>query len=317
MDVDAAFTISDTVCFGTTVKPQNMDTSFKLRNFWRYQKDSSDKIMPEIVFLSAGIQKVFHSVSDSVCTDTTSRTVQVLALPKIALNDTLVCGPNQLSVNLTDANTTKYFLNGQPTPPQYILDKTGIFTVKLSNPNCFLEKTVNVKIVPFPSPLQENDTAYCNGVPVAVTFKGNFENISWDNKLAKDTFFVEDGVRHTFRATYSLDKACRINDTFFIRRKSCPYQFDVLFIPNSFSPNSDGTNDVFEVYSTKNAEFQQMSVYNRWGNRVFQSSDATKSWDGTLNRQLLSPDVYIYWVRFKNLKTGRLEIVSGDVSLIK
>ncbi len=64
-----------------------------------------------------------------------------------------------------------------------------------------------------------------------------------------------------------------------------------VFIPNAFTPNGDGENDVLRVYGSA-IERLHLVVYNRWGQKVFETYDKDGSWDGRFNGQLLHPDVF-------------------------
>ena len=69
-----------------------------------------------------------------------------------------------------------------------------------------------------------------------------------------------------------------------------------LFIPNAFSPNGDGINDLFEVKGEVAAEFE-LTVFNAWGSVVFHSLSITQGWDGKFNGASLPPGYYTYRIR--------------------
>lgn len=66
-----------------------------------------------------------------------------------------------------------------------------------------------------------------------------------------------------------------------------------LTIPNVFTPNQDGSNDLFLI-SAKNIKEFNLIIVNRWGNVVFESTDITNSWDGTFNNTLCTEGTYFY-----------------------
>jgi gliding motility-associated-like protein len=90
-----------------------------------------------------------------------------------------------------------------------------------------------------------------------------------------------------------------------------------LYLPNAFSPNNDGNNDVFCVQGTNRCitDFSMM-IYDRWGEKLFESSDISFCWDGTYKGKVLNPDVYIYYVKAKDQYQKDL-IKKGNVTLIK
>jgi len=66
-----------------------------------------------------------------------------------------------------------------------------------------------------------------------------------------------------------------------------------IFVPNAFSPNNDGFNDSLYVRSDYVASME-LSIYDRWGEKVFQTNDQSVGWDGKFNGKLASPAVYVY-----------------------
>jgi gliding motility-associated-like protein len=94
-----------------------------------------------------------------------------------------------------------------------------------------------------------------------------------------------------------------------------------IFIPNTFSPNNDGMNDVFYPRGRGLAQIRSMKVFNRWGQQVFQrvnfiANDPSAGWDGTFKGQLLGPDVYVYMVEIV-CENNALITLKGDVMLVR
>jgi gliding motility-associated-like protein len=89
-----------------------------------------------------------------------------------------------------------------------------------------------------------------------------------------------------------------------------------VYIPNAFTPNGDGANDVFEVYGTT-LRSVAMRVFNRWGEKVFDSMDSQwATWDGTYKGVLQSSGVYVYVVDLVYLD-GVKKTREGSVTLIR
>ncbi|GAA4337101.1 PKD domain-containing protein [Flaviaesturariibacter amylovorans] len=94
-----------------------------------------------------------------------------------------------------------------------------------------------------------------------------------------------------------------------------------IFVPNTFSPNGDGANDVFGIQGSGMARVKSLRVFNRWGEVVFERrdfpvNDAGAGWDGTYKGQKAAPDVYIYQLEVycENSDVIRTE---GNVALIR
>lgn len=94
-------------------------------------------------------------------------------------------------------------------------------------------------------------------------------------------------------------------------QQCCTYSY-----PNAFTPNGDGMNDGFRVVVYGNTSEYQLSIFNRWGQRVFMTNDPKKSWDGTFGGKLCDVGVYYYRVKGVCL-TGPEEEQAGEFTLIR
>lgn len=94
-----------------------------------------------------------------------------------------------------------------------------------------------------------------------------------------------------------------------------------LFIPNTFTPNGDGQNDIFYPRGVGFDALRSFRVYNRWGEVVFERSkfplnDKASGWDGTFKGQQLPPDVFVYTVE-ADCENGDVIKWKGDVTLVR
>jgi gliding motility-associated-like protein len=94
-----------------------------------------------------------------------------------------------------------------------------------------------------------------------------------------------------------------------------------VFIPNTFSPNGDGSNDIFYPRGTGLFNIKTMRIFNRWGEMVFEKSnfnanDMMSGWDGTYKGQKLNPDVFVYIIDVRCDNDNTLNY-KGNVTLIR
>ena len=91
-----------------------------------------------------------------------------------------------------------------------------------------------------------------------------------------------------------------------------------VFIPNMFTPNGDGINDTWKpVMSDYSKEGYELSIFDRWGQQVFHTTDTEKSWDGTINGKPAAPNtVYSYQVTVKNIIEKEYKF-TGNITLIE
>jgi gliding motility-associated-like protein len=96
-----------------------------------------------------------------------------------------------------------------------------------------------------------------------------------------------------------------------------------LFLPNVFSPDDDGINDFFTVFTKSECikRVKLMNVYSRWGEQVFSNSnfapnDGSGAWQGRFRGKKLPVDVYVYYVEIEYYD-GSIQKKSGDVTLVR
>ena len=89
---------------------------------------------------------------------------------------------------------------------------------------------------------------------------------------------------------------------------------DAIYVPNTFTPNGDGQNDLFGAVHYGNIDSYSMSIYNRWGQLVFESNTINDWWDGSYKNQIQQGGLYVYYVRVEMnnhpvLKTGQVQLM--------
>ncbi|MBL4752695.1 MAG: gliding motility-associated C-terminal domain-containing protein, partial [Flavobacteriales bacterium] len=91
-----------------------------------------------------------------------------------------------------------------------------------------------------------------------------------------------------------------------------------IFIPNSFTPNGDGFNEVFHPKGKGiNEKGYQFYLYNRWGDEIWGTSNFLEPWDGTVNKGDPAPTGVYVWLIISRDLTGRSHTYTGHVSLIR
>ncbi|RMF32633.1 MAG: gliding motility-associated C-terminal domain-containing protein [Bacteroidetes bacterium] len=96
-----------------------------------------------------------------------------------------------------------------------------------------------------------------------------------------------------------------------------------MYIPNAFSPDGDGINDLFYIFAREGSvrEIKTFLVFSRWGETVweyhnFQPNDPAAGWDGTHRGQLMNPAVFVYFAEIEMID-GSIRLFEGDVTLIR
>ena len=118
-------------------------------------------------------------------------------------------------------------------------------------------------------------------------------------------------VRTRYFVNASTERGCAISDSIDVLVKET-----VIDIPNAFTPGSNGNNDVFKPAKRGIASLKSFSIYNRWGQKVFESNDIDKGWDGTFNDKPQPVGVYIYTIDAV-ANNGKKFTRNGNVTLIR
>ncbi|MFM7682190.1 MAG: PKD domain-containing protein, partial [Bacteroidota bacterium] len=105
---------------------------------------------------------------------------------------------------------------------------------------------------------------------------------------------------------------CIINDT----QEIWIFESPDVFAPTAFTPNSDNTNDIFIPFYINIKTLQSFRIYNRWGNKIFETNDMNKFWDGTFSGKPAPMETYTWLVECFDVR-GRRLIKKGMVTLIR
>ena len=111
------------------------------------------------------------------------------------------------------------------------------------------------------------------------------------------------------------DGICSKSDTVLVTTFQFICGDPYLYIPNAFSPNHDGENDVLYVRGAL-VEEMVFRIFDRWGEMVFESFDRTNGWDGTFRGKEMDPDTYDYYLEVTCVG-GDEAIVKGNITLLK
>ncbi len=108
---------------------------------------------------------------------------------------------------------------------------------------------------------------------------------------------------------------CRVDTNLYIEVIPVICEEPNIFVPNAFSPNGDGHNDVLHVRGSF-IEEMVFVIYDRWGEKVFESSRPREGWDGTYKGRKVDPAVFVYYLEVKCIG-GKSFFKKGNVTVLK
>jgi len=222
-----------------------------------------------------------------------------------------------------------YFAGGNPSgahtavPGIICYANAGVYPIKLVVSNLGGSDSMTMQVTVNSKPVAEfKDSA------LTVSYKTNLSLPACT--IAQRADWYKDGVlicsdcpvlkieAKYFNTTYHCvvsNGDCHDSCTYSIRVIDIPHD---VWLPDAFTPNGDGRNDVFHIITDNpNVLVTSLSVFNRWGQRVFVSNMNNDGWDGTFNGKACELGTYYWMIQYKILGTDEVYSQKGDVTLVR
>jgi gliding motility-associated-like protein len=193
---------------------------------------------------------------------------------------------------------------------------TTVYTITVVSDNaCPAKKTVTVTVNPKPELFAGRDTTFDSDELMVITATGT-GRITW---ISGENMSCADCPRTEI---FPIRKTCYVAEA--VNEYGCTETDEVcvdvgldyaIYVPNTFSPNQDGLNDLFLVsgFGISNVHLQ---VFDRWGEQMFETNDVQTGWNGGFRGQPCKIGTYTWKVSF-NATSGKVEERSGHVNLLR
>lgn len=231
-------------------------------------------------------------------------------------NDRVLCAGQTIDLNAGNGFSEYRWQDGSKDST-YSVNKEGTYFV-IATDSCgnIFSDTIHVL-----KSIAKMDFSYpgiiCNEDTATIKLDTQLKNYSFvpyeSALISKDEikFFPDKSTLYTIKAE-ALDK-CIVSDTILINVKDCPLTF---FIPNSFTPNNDGLNDVFRPVITGRLVQYEFSIFNRYGQRIFKSNKSSEGWSGFVSGTPQPIGVYV-WICHYQFKNKENQTRKGSVYLVR
>lgn len=299
---------------------------------WEIQNSivSNNNGFTELFNQAGNYQVILTSTNDStLCSDSDTALIVVNPLPNIEVNDDQVlCIGDQYQ--LLASGGIEYYWT-----PNLFLSDTNISnpTTSTTTPitytvigvdsnGCVNSDSVRIDIQMEPelnyiSP----DTVAFPGMTLPIYTDSDMDiNYSWSPSDGLSCIncpnpIATPEVSTTYTLTYSDQLGCFMFDTTITIVIDDDYS---IYVPNAFTPDGDGINDIFKVESYGFKEFKSFAIFNRWGELLYETQDLNKGWDGTYPNgdKAQSEQVYVYRFTAKRFNGEEVEKI-GSVLLLR
>jgi gliding motility-associated-like protein len=249
--------------------------------------------------------------SDGGCAFRDSITVSYKPSPAVALgNDTTLCDGQTILLDATN-NGSSYLWQDGSTQATYLVDRAGAYSVKVDEDGCDTTGSITVAYISKPIINLGTDTTVC--VTQQLVLDASYPNSTyeWQDGSTSPRYTV------TTAGTYSVsvtDQCGATLDSIRVVYENCACKF---YIPNGFTPNCDGLNDLFQPKYQCLFSNYVLRVFNRWGQLVFTSNNPNTGWDGNLAGQQQPPGTYVWELAYRDSLTGKDMRKSGTVVLVR
>jgi len=231
--------------------------------------------------------------------------------------DTIICSGQTLLLNpnISGGNYVWQQLNGmypnQSNEAFYVVDKPGVYAVEVEKDYCKAADTIKVKFIDPPIFNLGGSAILCNGAKKILTVTADSATYRWQDGSDLNSYVITQAGKYLV----SVKNMCAVvSDSFTVEYQEC----HKVFIPNIFSPNGDGINDMWQVYGGDDAaKIISLQIFNRWGSLVYEANNvdfysADATWDG--NNSTNGTYTYFVTVAFT---TGENELFSGNVEIMR
>ena len=306
---------------------------------WNFGDGSTSTVQnPNHAYTAAGNYTVTLLVTSNLgCTNSVTNQVVVAPIPVAAFTAPNAC--SGVPVNFTDQSTIAsgnitdwdwtFGDGGNSTTqnPIHTYNTGGNYSATLtvtSNIGCVNSITQPVIITTTPTAsfdFTPNDPDIINPTVQFLNTSVNGVTYDWDfgglggstQNSPLYTFPEEPGSYAVTLIAYS--GAC--TDT--VKQNIAIKDVVIYYVPNSFTPDGDEFNQTFQPVFTNGFDPYDfnMQIFNRWGETVFESNDATIGWDGSYHGKLVSDGIYTWRIEFKTLATDERIILEGHVNKLQ
>ncbi|RLD66366.1 MAG: hypothetical protein DRI84_04960 [Bacteroidetes bacterium] len=244
------------------------------------------------------------------CNNSDSINISYKYPPKVDLGpDTSIC--ISTSLVLYDLNTSladKYHWQDGSSNSSINASVAGQYTLTKGLLGCYNSDTINISLSYPPFVSISNDTFLCENRSIFLELKDSSAQYLWS------TGNTDNLIEITESGTYWViahNRCGTVSDSITVSECQCK-----IAIPNAFSPNGDGLNDVFEPKFDCHFKKYNFKIYNRWGELLFDTYNPFESWNGTYQFNELDPGVYVYIITYQTFQDKTYHL-KGNVYLVK
>ncbi len=312
---------------------------------WNFGPDatpamSSDLDVNNVVFNSPGIHNITLTAWFNNCYKYESDQLFIFRAPSVDFSD--LPGPRCIPAtvqfeNLSSADTPMYYTwsfgdgnNSKDENPIHIFENAGSYSIGLeviTTEGCvdtlYMLKQDFITVHPSPTSqfkVSPEVTNVCNDlIQFTDEAVGANQYFYWfDDSIS---FSMEQNPIHNYQSSGTIypmqiavnEYGCR--DTSYQKLEIEPFS---IYIPNSFTPDGDDFNNEFNGFFGLDVYEWELTIYNKWGELIYQTNDPQYGWDGSLHGVIMPQGIYAYRLKYVSCdKPAGWQMIIGHVNLLR
>jgi len=315
------FELPDTICYGDSVQTENTYNALAHRIKWHLTGGDTDSIVYDsgsfgYRFNDPGQFLLRQTIWFLGCAYSYEKSITVLEELTAAIDPPgIVCDTSGVTLHVNANRELKDFLwNTGANHPQMAVSESGTYSVTVSDGYCQAVDSAEITMITSilnnaPAFYLPEDTFVCKGeFPFLLFPVSAFTNRFSVNNVSTPQLPIELYKEGDYVISADIE-GCIFSSVFSLNEKDCS---SVVYLPNIFSPNGDGVNDLFFAQG-KDFLPISMTIFDRWGGIVKEIRENPVEWDG----KGLGPGVYVYVFEYLNLLTNAREKITGSLTLIR
>ena len=225
--------------------------------------------------------------------------------------DAFLCDGQSIPLDVTLPDAT-YRWQDNSTAPVYVITEPGEYRVEVTQGGCQRSDTIFVEYQLAPDTLLPKVSFICENEAIwfDVTQSGNVSYL-WQNGSTDPKLKAVAPGKYEVAVTIN---GCTFRDELDLR----PCEM-CLYVPNVFSPNGDGLNDVFQGFAGCEILDYRLKVFDRWGMLVYEGDQPDEGWNGDFRGKKAGQGAYVYLIEFEILNNGKTlrQVRQGTVALVR
>ncbi|MGB8194821.1 MAG: gliding motility-associated C-terminal domain-containing protein, partial [Chitinophagaceae bacterium] len=266
----------------------------------------------QIIVKNKGLYYV-EAVAPGGCSSRDSMEIlNVYSLPVVNLGkDTILCQDN---IYVFDAGShANYLWHDGSASRTFTASQVGEYWVKVTDVNsCVNTDTVHILgIAALPNNFLDTAAEFCPYEKVTLMPKGSYSKYRWSTGSISPNIEVNIAARYWLEVTNA--DGCVSREYINVKQKFCRNTID---FPNAFTPNNDRRNETYKPVVRGVITKYKLTIYNRWGQRVFETTEPSRSWNGTLAGRPQDSGSFVWYCEYQF--TGEpVNVAKGVLMLIR